>query len=91
MRAVQTGSDFRYFWLALASLLGAIVVTTFGSPSRSRPRAAVILSIAAFAIATLFAAGAALALGTRWNMGMLIVASAFGFCSAAGCALFACV
>lgn len=88
IRAVQTGSDFRYFWIALASLLGAVVVMRLGRASRAHARSAVVLGAGAVVTGTTFAAIAALLIGTRWNAGMLIVAAAFGFCAAAGSLLY---
>jgi hypothetical protein len=87
IRAVQTGSDFRYFWLAAASLAGAAVTASVGRASRNVSYDVLVL-LAAVVMATAAAAASAMLLGTRWNVGMLIVASAFGLCSAVGCFLY---
>jgi len=52
-------------------------------------RVRVALSAGAFVIATLFAVMAAVLLGTTVGPGLLVVASAFGFCGAASCVLHA--
>ena len=85
IRAGQTGYDLRYLWVALASLLGAMVVMSVGKAYGRGPRVAFVLSAGAFAIATLFAVLAALLLGTTFGPGVSIVASAFGFCFAVSC------
>jgi hypothetical protein len=56
IRFVKSGSDVRYFWVALASFLGAITVVLGGGRQRPTLQAALTRSAAAFVIATLFAA-----------------------------------
>jgi hypothetical protein len=87
LRAVMSGNDFRYLWVAAASLFGAAVFTA-ATPARSHRRR-IALSIGAFIVATLCSTAAAMLLGTRFGPGLLVVAASFGFCSAAGCTLFA--
>ena len=87
VRAVRTGDDFRYLWLALASLLGAAIAVAIGK--KRRTRASVALGFTAFVLATLFATTAALFLGTQFGPGLLVVASGFGCCSAASSVLYA--
>ena len=88
IRAVRTGNDFRYLWVALASLVSAAIVFAAGNARRQRPGAAAVRSTLVFVVATLFALIAALLLGVRVVPGSLAVTSAFGFCYAAGCGLF---
>src|SRR4029077_20812064 len=87
LRAVMSGNDFRYLWVAAASLFGAVAFTA-AAPAQSHRRR-IALSTGAFLVATLCATAPAMLLGTRFGPGLLIVAAAFGFCSAAGCTLFA--
>ena len=90
IRAARTGYDTRYFWVALASLLGAVAAIAAGGQTLSRrPPAVVALSAAAFVTATLLAVFAAWLLGTRVGPGSLVVGAAFGFCCAAGTLLYA--
>jgi hypothetical protein len=87
IRAVTTGNDFRYVWVALAGFCGAAAVM---APARARvhtPNAAVAASAAVFACATTLAVIAALLLGTRLGPGILVVAAAFGGCLAMACLL----
>lgn len=87
LRALETGSDFRFLWTALGSSLGAILVMTLGK-ARSRSRHALFsLSIVALVMATLLAALAALLLGARSAPAIWVVAFGFGLCSAVGGAL----
>jgi hypothetical protein len=85
-RAVRTASDFRYLWVALASLGGATALIMVSRPGRARS-GAVTLSVGVFLVATTSAVVAALLLGTRLGPGILVVGAAFGFCCAAGSAL----
>jgi hypothetical protein len=87
LRAVMSGNDFRYLWVAAGSLFGAAVFTAATrAPSRRRR---IALSIGALIVATACATAAGMLLGTRFGLGLLVVAASFGFCSAAGCTLFA--
>jgi hypothetical protein len=79
IRAIQTGTDFRYVWVASVSLAGAASVIAF---ARLRRLKLATVSIGIFAIATACGMLMALLLGTRFNAGMLVVVSAFGFCFA---------
>jgi hypothetical protein len=86
IRAVSTGYDVRYFWVALASCAGAIVVMI--AVRRRTARAGVTLAIASLFTSTLLALLMGLLIGTRLGLGIIVVAAAFGFCSALGCWLF---
>jgi hypothetical protein len=85
LRAVTTGTDFRYLWVALASLCGAAAVIAVAR--RSSRRRGFVVPAGVFVLATTSAAVAAMLLGTRLGPGLLVVASAFGFCLAVGAAL----
>ena len=91
IRALQTGSDLRYIWVALASLASAAAVQTAGRSYGRTPALAFALSAAVFVAATLSAVSAALLLGTRLGPGILIVGASFGMCFAASCLLLALV
>ena len=87
IRFGQTGYDIRYLCVALASLLGATMVMVVGNAYTRGLTVRVALSAGAFVIATLCAMLAAVLLGTTVGLGILVVASAFGFCCAASCVL----
>jgi hypothetical protein len=88
VRAVRTGYDFRYLWVAFASLLGASAVMLVGKAASRRPNSAAALAAWVFVVATLLAVLAAWLLGTRVGPGSVIVGAGFGFCCAASCALY---
>lgn len=87
LRAAISANDFRYLGVAAASFVGAAAFTTATHAPSHRRRIA--LSIGALIVATLCAIVTAMLLGTRFGPGVLFVAAVFGFCSAAGCTLFA--
>jgi hypothetical protein len=84
IRAMRTGSDVRYVWVALVSFAGAAIVFLPGRSRGRTPPLAFALSAAVFVAATMAAVAAALVLGTRLGPGILIVAASFGMCFAAG-------
>jgi hypothetical protein len=86
IRAISTGYDVRYFWVALASCAGAVVVMI--AVRRRTARAGVTLAIASLSTSTLLALLMGLLIGTRLGLGIIVVAAAFGFCSALGSWLF---
>src|SRR5262245_61948749 len=77
VRAVRTCNDFRYLWVALASLLSALVIMVFGKADRRGPIVAAARSTWVFVVATLVAVFAAWPLGARVGPGSLLVGSAF--------------
>jgi bacteriorhodopsin len=82
-RARQTGSDFRYLWLAIASFVGAAAVVIV-----MRRASVAVRFVVAMLVATLMAGLVAIFfLGTNSGPGLWIVALGFGFCSAAGAVL----
>ena len=48
VRAIQTGNDLRYFWVAGASLFGALAVMTLGKASTRPTPLAVALPASSF-------------------------------------------
>ena len=84
IRAAQTGVDFRYLWVALAALCGALAVVATGKTRGGKAERAGALVAGVFVAATLCAMTAASVLGVRVGPGMLVVAAAFAACFAAG-------
>ena len=89
IRAITTRHDVRYFWVALGSLVGGVSVMWLARTAGRSVRFLVALAAASFAGGTLLAMTAALLLGTRLGPGMLVVATSFALCTAAGCLLHA--
>lgn len=87
VRAVRTGNDLRYLWVAFAALLGAAIAMAMRKAQRLRT--SLRLGLTAFVLATLFATAVALLLGTQFGPGVLLVGSGFGACFAASCVLYA--
>ena len=70
IRAVTTGSDIRYFWMALAAALGAVVVSV--TAGRGRTSARVFgPAVTALLLATLLAGLTGYMLGARASVGIL--------------------
>lgn len=82
VRALQTGTDFRYLAMALAELAGAALALAV-----TRSRSTTIAAVAAGLVATVSGVLLAVARGTRLGPGLLIVASGFGLCMAVAAAL----
>jgi len=87
VRAFNTGNDFRYLWLAAASLLGslAVMVPAYRAPGPARVSAWRV--ICAIATGAACAAATAVVLGATPGPGLAIVAVSFGFCTGTGMGL----
>ena len=79
IRAFRTGNDFRYLWLAIASMLGANVVLT-GGKARSRTTFFAV-SVVALVVATLCAGLTARLVSAATAPVTWLVAFAFSCCS----------
>ena len=87
IRAITTGTDYRYVWMAIAAALGAAVVVV-ATKARSLTRNEILLrTIAVFGLATVLAGVAGYLLGARAASGIVIVSVSFGLCDAASYAL----
>lgn len=82
LRAVSTGTDFRFVWLALASTLAAAIVLVPNQVAAGRGRGLLAL-IAATAAAT----GAGFAQGAQSARSVVFVALGFAICSVGGLTL----
>jgi hypothetical protein len=80
-RAVRTGSDLRYLWLAGAALVGSMVAMTLGRDSRAPARVSPARALAAVTAGAVSAAAIAFLMGTTAGPGIAIVAIAFGLCT----------
>jgi len=79
IRFTQTGTDARYFWVALAAFLGALVVMVIGKAGTQRKGVVLRLSGVAFLVSTLLGVLAARLVGARATIGILAVAIVFAF------------
>ena len=86
IRAVKTGEDVRYLWVALAAAAGAFAMAKMTHalrPSVSTP----VLAIPAFLASAAVGVAAAMLLGTKPGPGILVVAGSFAACFAVACLL----
>jgi len=87
IRAVATGNDLRYLWLAAAAIAGSLAVAFAGrTAAHSIPVGRAVLAIGAGAAC---ATAAALLMGTKAGLGIAVVAVSFGLCTGAGAMLLA--
>jgi peptidoglycan/LPS O-acetylase OafA/YrhL len=88
IRFTQTRTDVRYFWVALASFLGALIVMLIGSARTQTRKVVLRLSVVAFLVSTLLAVLAARLLGASAMFGIVAVAVVFALFTTAGQALY---
>jgi hypothetical protein len=88
IRFTQTGTDVRYFWVALAALLGALAVMLIGRASTQRKNVVLRLSVIAFAVSTLLAVLASRLAGANAAFGIWAVAIVYALFTTAGQALY---
>ena len=88
IRFTQTGTDVRYFWVALAAFLGALMVMLIGRAGTQRQGVVLRLSAIAFLVSTLLAVLAARLLGASAAFGIWAVAIVFALFSTAGQVLY---
>jgi len=88
IRFTQTRTDVRYFWVALASFLGALIVMSIGKASMQRKNVVLRLSAIAFLVSTLLAVLAARLLGASAMFGIVAVAVVFALFTTAGQVLY---
>ena len=84
IRAVKTGTDARYLWVALAAGIGAFTVAQLTQTTQTAGSLPVV-AVFAFVASTAAGIAAAMMLGTRLGPGILIVAASFAGCFAAAC------
>src|SRR4051794_36624280 len=82
IRAVQTGRDFRYFWLAIAGSAGAAATARLGSAYNTSRSSRLTVAAAAFVAAALLSTVVAMMNGTRLGPGLIVVAASFAACFA---------
>jgi len=87
IRAITTGSDFRYIWMALAAALGLAAVTVTLRRRAQTQNDILTRSAGVCVLAAVLAAAAGYALGARSSISVWIVALSFGLCEAVGFAL----
>jgi hypothetical protein len=82
IRAIQTGWDFRYFLIATAGLLGAATTVLIGR-GYTTGWGSFAMAMAALVASGFLSVLAAMTIGTRLGLGLLVVAASFAVCFAA--------
>lgn len=88
IRAVSTGADLRYLWLAAAAIIGSMTVMPLGRRASGRAVVSVPRVLGAVAAGATCAGLVAIVMGAKAGPGIAIVAIAFGLCTGAS-AMFA--
>ena len=88
VRALQTGSDFRYVWVALGSFVGAAAVMAIGKARQRTPAGVLALAVVALIVASVLAGMVAFAVGASSLLAVAVVAVGFGGCHAASRGLY---
>jgi hypothetical protein len=89
IRYTKTGSDGRYFWVAVAAFLGALMVMLIGRAGTQRKDVVLRLSGVAFLVSTLLAVLAARLVGASAAFGIWAIAIVYALFTTAGQALYA--
>ncbi len=87
IRAISTGSDARYLWLAGAALVGSAAVMVIRPDTAEPVRVSVGRGLGAVAAGAVCAAAAALFQGANAGPGVAIVAIGFGLCTGSSAVL----
>jgi hypothetical protein len=88
IRAVTTGNDFRYLWLAGAAIVGSMIVTPLWHRVNG-PAFWVGCTSTAVAAGAISAAAVAMVMGNAAGLGLAVVAISFGLCTGTGASLAA--
>jgi hypothetical protein len=81
IRAVSTGTDIRYLWLAGAAILGSMGVMALMGGASAGGHLSLLRALAAAAAGAICAGVTAILMGATAGPGVAIVAMAFGLCT----------
>jgi hypothetical protein len=81
IRAITTGDDVRYLWLAASAMLGSLAVMVLGHGTSGPAQVSPGRAVGAIAAGAACAAATAIFLGATAGPGVAIVALAFGLCT----------
>lgn len=81
IRAVSTGDDVRYLWLAGAAISGSFVAMRLWGGAPGPAHVSLLRAVGAVAAGSACAAAASVLQGARAGPGVAIVAIAFGLCT----------
>ncbi len=81
VRAINTGDDFRYLWLAASAIVGSSAAMVPGHHGPGPTRVSLERAVGAIAAGAGCAAATAVFLGATAGPGVALVAGAFGLCT----------
>lgn len=81
IRAVTTGADLRYLWLAGVAILGSMGVMALMGGASGGGHVSLLRALAAAAAGAICAGVTAILMGATAGAGVAIVAMAFGLCT----------
>jgi len=81
IRAITTGDDVRYLWLAASAMLGSLAVMVLGYGASGPARVSPGRAFGAIAAGAACAGATGVFLGATSGPGVAIVALAFGLCT----------
>lgn len=88
LRGMQTGTDWRYLWVAIAAFVGSSVVIAMGRSQSKSSIVTVGIAVMALLVATIAAVLGAKFLANTQSAATWIVAFAFAFCTTVGTVLY---
>jgi energy-converting hydrogenase Eha subunit A len=80
IRAIKTGTDFRYLWMAVASFIAAAVFGVIEKERGRRRDVTTSMPLGVFVIVAVVAALTGYLLGARSSVGVWMVSVGFAFC-----------
>lgn len=88
IRAIKTGDDFRYLWMAVASFAAAAAFVAIEKERGRRRDVTTSMPLGVFIIVAVVAALTGYLLGARSSVGVWLVSVGFAFCWALGYVLY---
>jgi len=80
IRAIKTGTDFRYLWMAVAAFIAAAAFVAIEKERGRRRNVTTSMPLGVFLIVTVVAALTGYLLGARSSVGVWVVSIGFAFC-----------
>lgn len=88
LRALETGTDWRYLWVAISAFVASSVVIAIGKSQSKTSTVTVGVAVTALLTATVAAVLGAKFLANTQSAAAWIVAFAFAFCTTVGVVLY---
>jgi hypothetical protein len=80
IRAIKTGTDFRYLWMAVASFVAAAAFVAIENVRSRRREVTTSMPLGVFVVVAVVAALTGYLLGARSSLGVWMVSVGFAFC-----------